>query len=192
MTREQQKIRAFNKFKKLERHLLSLLGGEKKAKIIGKIEKETPKGGEKESIFVKSFLCRVLFNYFRDSSIEVIIEGVNSEGRTQFRSKFFNSKPAVDFLFEKRPLGLLPVSHTILFPLETVGEVKYGNLNFRSFATGLGQIIGYLKASQFEAAPKIYGYYIFFNTDVDKTITENDKKFLEELWENENIFVVII
>jgi aspartate/methionine/tyrosine aminotransferase len=89
-------------------------------------------------------------------------------------------------------LGLLPVSHTILFPLETVGEVKYGNLNFRSFATGLGQIIGYLKASQFEAVPKIYGYYIFFNTDVDKTITENDKKFLEELWENENIFVVII
>ena len=193
MTKERQKTRALNKFKKLEKHLLSLLGGEKrKVKIIRKIEKETPKGGEKEGIFVKSFLCRVLFNYFRNSSIEVIIEGVNSEGRTQFKNKFLNSKPAVDFLFEKRPSGLFPVSHTILFPLETVGEVKYGDLNFRSFATGLGQIIGYLKASQFEASPKIYGYYIFFNTDGDKTITENDKKFLEELWEKENIFVVII
>lgn len=193
MTKEEEKLRTQKKFRALENFLRMNLGGPKrKPQIIKRVDKKTPKGGNKEGNFVKLYLTHFLVKYFQEHSIEVIVEGVNSSGATQFKNKFFGSKPAIDFLFKSEGLSLFPAPHIIPFPLDTVGEVKYGSLSFRSFATGLGQIIGYLKASQFEASPKIYGYYIFFNTDVGKTVTENDKKFLEELWDKENIFVVII
>ena len=189
MIREQEKLKAQHKFKKLVSFLISNLGGEeRKSRIIEKVRRETPKGREKEGNFVKLFLAPALTRYFLDYPLRVIIEGVNSEGATQFKNIFFGSRPAPDFSF-KSESNLFSISP---FPLDTVGEVKYANLNFRSFVTGLGQIIGYLKASEFEQSPKIYGYYIFFNTDLDGSIRETDKGFLEELWEKENIFVVII
>ena len=188
MISKQEKLRAQKKFKKLERHLVFCLRN-RKEKIIRKVDKVTSKGGEKENAFIKLFLTPVLRNYFKDHCIEVIVEGVNSEGRTQFRNKFFGSKPAPDFLFrmDNQP-KLFNNRHPIPFPLNTVGEVKYDKLTFRSFAIGLGQIIGYLNADKrFE-----YGYYIFFNKDLNKDITDKDKEFLNKLWEKENIFVVII
>ena len=190
MRNNQEKLRAKRKFEKLAKCLNSHLGGKKRRiKIIRKVNRETPKGGEKEGVFIKLFLTPVLTSYFEHWSIEVIIEGVNSNGRTQFQDKFFGTKPAVDFLFEiDKQKRLFSTRHPLPFPLNTVGEVKYGKLTFRSFVTGLGQIIGYLNASKkFD-----YGYYIFFNTDIDKTITDRDRRFLDELWEKENIFVVII
>jgi hypothetical protein len=189
MTNAQEKLRAQKKFEKLKNFLCSNLGSRnRKFNIIKKVDKNTSKSGEKEGNFVKLFLTPTLVKYFRNYPLRIIIEGANSKGETQLKNNFFGSKPAFDFSF-KSETNLFSTSP---FPLDTVGEVKYGNLNFRAFATGLGQIIGYLKASQFEANPKRYGYYIFFNTDLDKAITENDKKFLEEIWERENVFVVII
>lgn len=116
--------------------------------------------------------------------------GMNSKGETQFKSKFFGSRPAPDFLFNVKQQDLF--HQPFPFPLDTVGEVKYCDLKFQTFISGLGQIIGYLNASKFEKSPKIYGYYIFFNTDLNKIITKNDEKFLEEIWEKENVFTVII
>ena len=190
MTKEQEKLSAQKKFKKLENFLHSSLGGQKrKLKIIKEVDKETPRGGEKEGNFIKFFLGPVLIKYFNTyPSVKVIIEGMNSGGGTQLKSEFFGSMPAFDFSF-KSEANLFAVSP---FLLDTVGEVKYGKLTFRPFATGLGQIIGYLQASKLGESPKTYGYYIFFNTDIAKSITEKDKEFLEELWERENVFVVII
>ncbi len=190
MPTQQEKSRARGKFEKLAKYLNSCLGGKKRRiKIIRKVNREAPKGVEKEGFFIKRFLDRALRDYFKNRRIEVIMEGVNSEGRTQFRDKFFGSKPAPDFLFEidKQP-RLFSTRHLLSFPLNTVGEVKYDKLTFRSFVTGLGQIIGYLNTGKkFD-----YGYYIFFNTDIDKPVTDRERKFLDELWEKENIFVVII
>jgi len=156
MISKQEKLKAQKKFKKLEKYLISCFAN-RKVKIIRKIDKETPRGGEKEGIFIKLFLAPALSAYFKDRRIKVIVEGVNSNGETQFQDEFF-------------------------------GEVKYGKLTFSLFTKGLGQIIGYLNADKkFD-----YGYYVFFNTNINKTITDRDKEFLEELWERENIFVVII
>ncbi len=190
---KEQKIKAQEAFNKLEKHLCYNLGWQqRKLKIIENIERKTLNGEHKEKVFKKIFLSKVLWNCFRDSSIEIIIEGMSNEENTQFCKRFFGSKPAPDFLFKSKIEPSLFPPKRILPLLETVGEVKYGDLTFRSFVTGLGQVIGYLKASQLEKSPKIYGYYIFFNTNTDKVITETDKKFLEEIWEKENVFVVII
>jgi hypothetical protein len=48
MAREQQKIRALNKFKKLEKHLLSLLGGKKKLRLLEKLKKKLQKAERKK------------------------------------------------------------------------------------------------------------------------------------------------
>jgi len=189
MPTQQEKLRAQRKFERLKHFLQARLGDKnKKLEIVREVQKT--KG--KEAIFRKRFLFPVLNEYFKEHSIEVVTEGVNSEGRTRLRKEFLGVKPAVDFLFKPEDPSLFPSPYKIPIPLDSVGEVKYGKLNFRLFSTGLGQIIGYLKASQFEEKPKIYGYYIFFNTDVDKDITDRDREFLDELWEKENIFVVII
>jgi len=65
-------------------------------------------------------------------------------------------------------------------------------MTFRAFATGLGQVIGYRQAANAEGKRKSYGYYIFFNTDPDKTLTEKDNDFVKELWNKESVFVLII
>jgi len=188
MISKQEKLRAQKKFKKLEKYLISCFAN-RKVKIIRKIDKETPREGEKEGIFIKLFLAPALSAYFKDRRIKVIVEGVNSNGETQFQDEFFGSKPAPDFLFRADSQPMLVDNRRVLpFPLNTVGEVKYGKLTFSLFTKGLGQIIGYLNADKkFD-----YGYYVFFNTNINKTITDRDKEFLEELWERENIFVVII
>ena len=52
MISKQEKLRAQKKFKKLEKYLISCFAN-RKVKIIRKIDKETPRGGEKEGIFIK-------------------------------------------------------------------------------------------------------------------------------------------
>lgn len=193
MTKNEEKIKAKKKFEKLENFLRGNLGNKnKKIEIIKKIRRKILKNKKKESEFVKEFLEPILSRYFQKHSIDVIVEGKNSIGRTQFKNEFFGVKPAIDFLFKHENPSIFPSQYNVPFPLDTVGEVKYEKLTFRNFAIGLGQIIGYLAASKFEQNPKIYGYYIFFNTDVDKSITDKDREFLDEIWEKENVFIVIL
>lgn len=163
------------------------------AMLIKKIPKDISNNTKKEIIFKKLFFAPAVKRYFINYPIDVIIEGINSKGKTQIKKAFLGSKPTADFIFESTDYsGTLFSNHKAPLPLETAGEIKFGDLNFRSFMIGLAQLIGYLRASLLEDKPKIYGYYIFFNTDDSKEITNTDKDFLDELWEKENIFVVIL
>jgi len=129
--KKQEKLKVQKKFERLQRYLWFQLGGgdkKRKIKIIKRVKRKTPEGGKKESIFVKLFLVPVLSNYFRDLRIEIIIEGVNSRGKTQFKGVFFGSRPAVDFLFKiDGQTGLFESRCFLPFPLNTIGEVKYEN-----------------------------------------------------------------
>lgn len=199
MTEKILKNAAYKKFEDLRRYLqkeVLLHGG--KGKIIKDVksitnEKDDEKRNKDEKNFVKLFLFPVLDQYFRPNDINVIAEGIN--GVIRFRNKFFGSNPSADFLFKKEnqpKLFDLPADK-IPFPIETVGEVKFEKLRFRLFASGLGQIIGYLRASKLELEPKNYGYYIFLNADLNKkSFSGNELKFFHELWVKENIFVVIL
>lgn len=183
------KPRALKKFNKLRNFLIGGLGGRaRKNIIIATINRKHKVSGEKEGLFIKHFLAPKLLQYFKQYPIEIYIEGVNSKGETQLKNRFFGSKPAFDFSFSS-PTTLFSTPD---FPLGTVGEVKYDKLTFRAFITGLGQVIGYRQAANAEGKHKSYGYYIFFNTELDKTLTENEKNFLKELWGKENIFVLVI
>ena len=77
-------------------------------------------------------------------------------------------------------------------PFNLVGEVKYGKLRLRSFATALGQLIVYLESSKNETEQSQYGCLIFFNTEESKEPTEREKEFINLMWERENIFITII
>jgi len=145
--------------------------------IVKKIIKETPVGGEPEGRFIKLFLAPLLKEFFKENPEGLIIEGIKSRCRTQFKNYFFGSKPAPDF---------------ILNQLDTVGEVKYDKLRLRSFATALGQLITYIESSKKEIIQSKYGYLIFFNTEKHKEPTEQEKKFINLMWEQDNIFISII
>lgn len=193
-TNSQSKARARKKFTALENVLRNNLAGNK-AKIIRKVREKTVKKEKRESIFKKYFLTPVLDTYFKDYPIRIIVEGVDSKGGTRLKNMFFGSQPLADFFFKSKRIEATLFSPTTSdppFPLNTVGEVKYDKLNFHSFVTGIGQIIGYRAASRLQDKEKQYGYYIFFNINLEKSIDENAKQFLEELWEKEDIFVVII
>lgn len=192
LQKEIDKNRTHDKFNKLANFLSGNLGT-RKSKIINTIKSQTPKGREVEGRFTKRFLKPAIDGYFKGFPVEVIFEGVNSQGETQWKNKFFGSKPAPDFIFKPRQPSLFDNAHSP-FPLDTVGEVKYDKLTFRNFVTGLGQIIAYLESSRIEKEPKQYGYYIYFNTDIDKDtiISNHEETFLRTLWKQQNIFAVII
>jgi hypothetical protein len=148
--------------------------------IVAKVKEATPPGGEPEGNFIKLFLAPLLRNFCKHKFEGLIIEGINSKGRTQFKNYFFGSRPAPDFRF-KEPL-----------PLSLVGEAKYCKLQLRSLAIGLGQLITYIESSNNELEPSQYGYLIFFNTGVSKKLSRQENNFIKLLWEQENIFITII
>jgi len=152
----------------------------KKEDIVKKVRGATPKNGESEGYFIKLFLAPLLREFIKENLEGLIIEGINSKGQTQFKKEFFGSKPAPDFRF------------TTPLPFNLVGEVKYGKLRLRSFATALGQLIVYLESSKNETEQSQYGYLIFFNTEESKELTEREKEFINLMWKRENMFITII
>jgi len=149
----------------------------KKEDIVRKVRRATPKGGEPEGYFIKLFLAPLLREFLIENLEGLIIEGINSEGQTQFKKDFFGSKPAPDFRFKQ---------------FNMVGEVKYNKLRLRPFVTALGQLITYIESSKNETEQSKYGYLIFFNTKESKEPTEREKEFINLMWERENIFITII
>jgi len=149
-----------------------------KTSIIEQVRKATPNGNELEGSFIKVFLAPLLKDYFSDKVAGLAIEGV--VGTAQFKTIFFGSRPAPDFLF-KNP---------ILF--NTVGEIKYCSLSPRQFALALGQLIIYMRGSKLEQNQADYGYMIFFNTSLNQDLAEPEQQFIKEIWGKENIFVTIL
>lgn len=162
-------------FKKLEIDLKKTIGINKKF-IVSQIRFDTPPKGESEGRFIKDFLSERLQNVFKN---KIVIEGVNSKGRTQFKLPFFKAKPAPDFIIEE--------------PFCVIGEVKYCKLSTRKVGTAIGQILLYLVSSKEESTKYDYGCVIFFDTSIKlNKLQEKEVSFIEHLWKNENIFLIII
>jgi len=149
--------------------------GDNKNVIIKQVKLALISGGEAEGLFTKMFLLPIIQKIFPNS----IVEGVNSAGKTQFKHTFFGAKPAPDFIIEE--------------PAKIVGEVKYDFFATRSVATAIGQILLYLEASKAESQQYDYGCIIFFDTSLKfKEQKKEESHFIEHLWTNENIFLIII
>jgi hypothetical protein len=122
-------------------HFLVKLGDRLSARLSPRrdeIVSAVGKGGEPEGRFMKLFLADSLREFFEDRSDSLVIEGINSKGKTQFKISFFGSKPGPDLVF----------NHPHLFTF--VGEVKFGPMRLREFATGIGQVIAYIESSRLE------------------------------------------
>lgn len=163
------------KLSQLTEELRKNLGG-RKATIIKDVRANTPKGREQEGTFRKRFLVPVLENVFADDGL--IVEGIGSQGLTQFKNNFFGGKPAVDFIVSKPGI---------------VGEVKYQPLSPSNFGGAVGQALVYLISSKQEEAKFPYGAVIFFTTRPEITTpTSTERQFIQLLWERDNIFVIVI
>ena len=175
MTTNLSKTKAYQQFKYLENHLKETIGNNKKS-IISRVKSKTSYNHECEGVFIKSFLSKNLLNMFLDN---IIIEGIDSKGKTQFKKSFFGSKPAPDFVIN----NLLTV----------VGEVKYDSLTARSISLAIGQVLVYLKSSKYESYKYDYGCIIFFDKSCKSdAIGEKEAEFIKYLWEHENIYLIII
>jgi len=145
-----------------------------KEKIINEVGISS--GSYPEGYFVKNYLAKYLFDFFETY---VHIEGINSEGLTQYKNDFFCSKPAPDFIVKE--------------PYNLVGEVKYCNLSTRELATAIGQAIMYLHSSRSEEFVYEFGLIICFDKSMKHTSLDSSEEILiKELWDKENIFIVIV
>ncbi len=186
---EENKRRAFEELKKIECFLQEKLGGERKKEIVEGVKRKALEKADKigvmenEGLFTKQFFAPVLRDYFQEKPVDVIVEGMESSGETIIKNDSFGVI-GCDFLL---------LSKDNNFSLRsTIGEIKYGRLKFQSFTGGLGQVIGYIHVYKNTERPKQYGLFCFFNTDETRNISKEDKEFLGEIWERENVFTVII
>lgn len=154
--------------------------GSRKSEIVADVRDNTPKGGEAEGHFMKRRLEKRLRECFGDEKGHLVIEGVESHGVTQFKHPFFGNKPAPDFVFnDPRRFAL-------------VGEVKYGRISLRAFATGIGQAISYMQSSKRESTCYEYGYLLFFNTAGGYKLSPQEQDFQRRLWDQHNLFVQVL
>ncbi len=186
------KQKAYEEFCKLGFFLNNVLGGENKQeaidKLISTVDNRAQKTGgrESEGVFTKEFFAPEIKKYLENKPVDVIIEGINSGGKTTIKSDSLGFI-SCDFLLlsdkEKLAIG------------NVIGEIKYGQLKFQNFTAGLGQSIGYLHTFNTEEESKYcinYALFIFFNTDFKRNLSKKDKLFIKKMWEEENIFTIVI
>ena len=168
-----EKKEVFVKLKKLE-EVLRQNFTHKKA-IIEDAKKYRPPPREPEGYFTKKHLGKVLKSVFSD---DVKIEGLDKD-YIRFRNKFFNATPVPDFF----------VTNSI----NVIGEVKYSHLNLECVGKAIGKIILYLTASKNENRQFDYGCIVCFDTSLKfNAMQPIEKSFKNSLWENENIYLIII
>ncbi|MHA1279829.1 MAG: hypothetical protein ACTSQ8_21710 [Candidatus Helarchaeota archaeon] len=147
--------------------------GTRKAEIIEKVKQS--QGGESEGVFTKTVLAPILHELFGDS---VTIEGVEGSG-TQFKTSFFGSSPAPDFVIEK--------------PTNIMGEVKYADYGTLLVSHAIGQVLLYIAASKDETRVADFGCVIFFDKSLKyETLRPNEEKLIRELWDRSNIYLIIV
>ncbi len=150
--------------------------GQNKREIIENVRNSTPKGGEQEGVFSKTYLAPLFRDLFKEDNC--VVEGIDSRGLTQFKSAFFNAKPAPDFIVIK--LGI-------------VGEIKYEKLMPRLLATAIGQALLYMESSKQEKPSFPYGMVIYFAVQPDITqLRPSEEAFINSLWEKHNMFIIIV
>lgn len=150
--------------------------GSRKGEIIERVRQGTPKGSESEGTFVKQFLAPLSREVLgRDG---VAIEGLGSNGLTQFKKSFFNAKPAPDFV--ARQLGI-------------VGEAKYGKLTPRALSTGIGQALLYSESSKQEGLHLPYSVLVYFANHPNAVeLKLAEQEFINLLWERDSVFTIVI
>lgn len=158
----------------LKTALTSSLGPDKES-ILRRVKAAVAQGGEAEGKFVKLFLSEVLHRVFGDG---VVIEGMDSMGRTQFKRTFFGAKPAPDFVIER---------------LSIVGEVKFAPLTSGRLATAIGQVLVYVAASKMESVQYEYGCLLYFDTAANSVrLTQEETDFARRLWQNDGIYLIFV
>ena len=169
----QEKLDVYGHLKKLETILKEDLVNNKE-NIVKEIESNKRQGGEVEGIFTKRVLSRIMQNAFQNN---VVIEGMDSKGKTKFKQFFFGAKGAPDFIIENP---------------RVVGEVKYGELNLDLLGKAIGKTILYIANSKKQSQKFEYGCIVFFDTSSKFNETVEEGEFIKYLWENVNVFLIII
>lgn len=181
------KDNVYNKLTQLKDTLVNDWANRKESMIN---EVASIKGSVNETKFAHKFLDENLANFFGTrNGAQIFIEGAQGKGKpsqTLFQKKFLGVNPAPDFV--------------VRAPFNLAGEIKYGKVSVQRVANAIGAVLIYLKSSQNEKLenPYEFGCVIFFDTsnpkcwESSKALPYSEDEFIGWLWEELNVFLIIV